>query len=329
MTAATPFTAAPQTVLVEPSTNVVHASQKSVVWRRFRRHRLAVFGIFVLVALFALAFIGPLLSPYQANDLVAGANLDPTLAHPLGTDEVGRDTLTRLMWAGRVSLVIALIVTLASTLLGVTIGAAAGYFGGVVDAGAMRFVDFLLSLPLLPLLLILSAMAQRGSLPIHTPDFVNGFFGWLWSMRAEEAQKVLILIIILIAFSWMGTSRLVRGQILSLKHQEFTIAATAVGVSSRGIILRHMIPNSLAPIIVAATFGFGAVIVTEAALSFLGFGVQVPVPSWGNMLTSIREFMFTQPWRAFVPGMAIFLASLSFNFIGDALRDALDPRLKL
>jgi peptide/nickel transport system permease protein len=193
----------------------------------------------------------------------------------------------------------------------------------------MRFVDFLLSLPLLPLLLILSAMYQRGGLPITTPGFVNQAFAWLWSMTPEQAERVLILVVILVAFGWMGTARLVRAQVLSLKNLEFTAAARALGVSDWSIIRRHMIPNSMAPIIVTATFGFGGVIIIEAALSFLGFGVQTPAASWGNMLSASREFMLIQPWRAFIPGMAIFLAAISFNFIGDALRDALDPRLKL
>lgn len=297
------------------------------VWRRFRRHRLALAGLTALALLVLLSIVGPLFSPFNPNDLVAPPNLPPTAAHLLGTDEIGRDVLTRLMWAGRISLVIALLVTAGTTIVGVAVGAVSGYYGGWVDAAAMRLVDFLLTLPLLPVLLILSAMYQRGGLPISTPAIVNSLFGWLWSMSADQTERVLILVIILIAFGWMGMARLVRGQILSLKTLDFTAASQALGMGSIGIIVRHMIPNAMAPIIVSATFGFGGVIISEASLSFLGFGVQNPSASWGNMLNNVREFMIIQPWRAFVPGMAIFVTSLSFNFIGDALRDALDPRL--
>lgn len=313
----------------EPMRAVQDFSQRRKVWRRFRRHRLALLGIGVLAALLLLAFIGPLFSPYAPNDIVALPNLGPDAAHPFGTDEIGRDVVTRLMWAGRISIVISVLVTLGATLIGVAAGAIAGFFGGYVDAMVMRFVDFMLSLPILPLLLILSAMYQRGGLPVSTPGIVNQAFGWLWSMSGDQAERILILVLILVAFSWMGTARLVRGSVLSLKSQDFIAAAHALGAPSESIIWRHMIPNSLAPIIVSATFGFGSVIITEATLSFLGFGVQNPSASWGNMLNNVREFMIVQPWRAFVPGMTIFLASVSFNFVGDALRDALDPRLKV
>ncbi len=304
-------------------------SQTQVIWKRFRKHKLAVLGIAVLLFLFAVSFVGPALSPYDADDLVAVANQGPTSAHVFGTDEIGRDVLTRLMMAGRVSLVLSAIVTLGSVVIGVVIGAAAGYFGGWIDAIAMRVVDFMLTLPILPLLLILSAMNLRGGLPLTTPAFVNRFFAWMWAMTADRAESILILATILIIFSWMTIARLVRGQVLALRNMEFTDASRALGVSDWNIIARHMIPNALAPIIVAATFSFGDVIITEAALSFLGFGVQPPSPSWGNMLNNVREFMLIQPWRAFIPGLTIFLASLSFNFVGDALRDALDPRLKM
>jgi peptide/nickel transport system permease protein len=314
---------------VDPLLTTKEVSQTRLVIRRFMRHRLAVLGVVTLLLLFGLAFVGPLLSPYSPNDLVAVANMAPRAQHLFGTDEVGRDVLTRLMWAGRISLLLAAFVTLGSTLIGVTIGAAAGFFGGWVDSFSMRVVDFLLTLPLLPMLLIMAAMQQRGGLPITTPDVVNRAFGWVWSMTADDAERILITAGILIFLSWMGVARLVRGQVLALKNQEFTDAARVLGASNTRIISRHMVPNSLAPIIVSATLGFGSIIVLESALSFLGFGVQPPAASWGNMLNGVREYMLVQPWRAFIPGLAIFLASLSFNFIGDALRDALDPRLKL
>ncbi len=315
-------------VVAEPLLTTGGSSQAQVIWMRFRKHRLAVVGIGILVFLFATAFIGPAISPFDPNAIVDSPHLEPNAVHWFGTDEIGRDVLTRLMWAGRISLLLAAVVTFGATLVGVVVGASAGYFGGWVDTIAMRAVDFMLSLPILPLLLILSAMNLRGGLPISIPGFINRFFAWIWSMTPERAENILILATILIIFGWMSIARLVRGQVLALRNMDFTDASRALGVSDWQIIAKHMIPNALAPIIVSATFDFGGVIITEAALSFLGFGVQNPSASWGNMLNNVRDFMLVQPWRAFVPGLTIFLASLSFNFVGDALRDALDPRLK-
>jgi len=315
-------------IVAEPLVVTGESSQAQVIWRRFRKHRLAVVGIGILFFLFATAFLGPAISPYDTNNIVDTPHLEPNAAHWFGTDEIGRDVLTRLMWAGRISLLLAAVVTFGATLVGVVVGASAGYFGGWVDTIAMRAVDFMLSLPILPLLLILSAMNLRGGLPISIPGFINRFFAWIWSMSPERAENILILATILIIFGWMSIARLVRGQVLALRNMDFTDASRALGVSDWQIIAKHMIPNALAPIIVSATFDFGGVIITEAALSFLGFGVQNPSASWGNMLNNVRDFMLVQPWRAFVPGLTIFLASLSFNFVGDALRDALDPRLK-
>ena len=304
--------------------------QLELVWARFSRHKLAVLGVWVLLGLLVASFAGPLFSPYDPEAQFIGPIFgELTAANPLGTDDVGRDVMTRLMYAGRISLLMALIVTVVSSLIGVVIGAAAGYFGGWVDALSMRLVDFMLTLPILPLLLILSAMSIRGGLPLTIPVTISRLFGWIWNMPLERAEGVLILSFILIVFQWQNLARLVRGQVLALRAQTYSEAAQALGASSLHIIARHMIPNTLAPIIVATTFNFGGVIITEAALSFVGFGVQAPSASWGSMLNGVRDFIMLQPWRAFVPGLAIFLASMSINFIGDALRDALDPRLKL
>ena len=305
-------------------------SQIKVVWNRFRKHRLALVGVSVLALLFLFSFVGPSLRHVDPGAVYLGEAYGPaTRAFPLGTDELGRDVLARMMWAGRISLVLSLFVTICTVFIGVVIGAVAGYFGGWIDALAMRTVDLMLTLPTLPLLLILSAMNLRGGLPLASPDFLNRFFAWVWGMTPEAAGNIMILAGILIAFGWMGLARLVRGQVLSLKNMEYADAARSQGASPWRIILRHMIPNSLAPIIVAATFSFGDVIILEAALSFLGFGVQPPSSSWGSLLNNVRDYMLVQPWRAFIPGLAIFLASISYNFVGDALRDALDPRLKL
>lgn len=300
-------------------------SQLAMIWRRFRRHRLAVVGLIIVALLFAFAFLGPLLSPYGStdiptSDLLKAKDLRPGACwvdraglqhcHILGTDSTGRDYLTRLMEGGRVSLSLAIIVVITEMAIGMIIGAIAAYFGGWVDAVIMRVVDFILTLPDLPIFLVISVLLSD-----YMPLIPGG--------------SVTVLGAIFIIFGWTGAARLTRGMVLSLKTQEFTDAARALGASDRSIILRHMLPNSLAPILVAATLGIGGVVVGEAGLSFLGFGVKAPFPSWGNLLQGTQSYMFSQPLRVFYPGFLILLTSLSFNFIGDALRDALDPRLKL
>jgi peptide/nickel transport system permease protein len=294
-------------------------SQLVVVWRRFRRHRLAVAGLFIVAILGLGVAVGPALTPHDAvrfetRYFATDRELPPLTRSPasgkfyvLGTDSSSRDYLTRLLQAGRVSMGLAVSVTLLFTVAGTAIGALSGYMGGWLDALIMRIVDFILTLPFLPILMVLSVMLR--------PYITGG--------------SVAVLLIILPLFYWVGPARLVRGMALSLRSQEFTDAARALGASDARIIFRHIIPNSLAPAIVAATLSMGTVIVVEAILSYLGFGVQPPEPSWGNMLQDVRSVMLSKPWIAFYPGLAIFMTSLSFNFIGDALRDALDPRLKM
>jgi peptide/nickel transport system permease protein len=207
---------------------------------------------------------------------------------------------------------IAFIVTLFAETAGAIIGAVSGFFGGRVDEIIQRTIEFMLTLPLLPLLLAFSALLRGIEIAFLPPE---------WS-------SAVIIIVILIVFGWMQSARLMRGMVLSLRNQEFTEAARAMGLGSFGIIIRHMIPNAMAPIIVSATLSLGGVIILESALSFLGFGIQPPVPTWGNMLAEYQVDMWTQPAKVFYPGLAIFIVNLSFNYMGDALRDALDPRLK-
>lgn len=286
----------------------------SIVLRRFLRHRLAVVSVFIILAFIIMAVFAPLLAPYDpyAQDLkLSYANPSPD--HILGTDELGRDVFSRLLYAARLSLFVTVTVNFISETVGVIVGAVSGYFGKWVDSLIQRIVEFLLTLPTLPLLLFFSAMLRGVSIP-GLPD---------------EWSKALIISGVLIAFGWLGSTRLVRGMVLSLREQDFAQAARALGASNWTIITRHMIPNSLAPVIVNLTLGLGGVIVLEAALSFLGFGITPPVPTWGNMLQNVQERMWQQPWLAFYPGLAIFLTSLAFNYVGDGLRDALDPRLKL
>ena len=303
----------------ETLSTVVEESPWKVVWKRYRKHRLALAGM-VTITLIALAcFLAPLYAPYDPvrdisrdeNGMIL-RNDPPSLQHLMGTDNVGRDVFTRLLYAGQISLSVAFIVTFFSTIIGVTVGAISGYYGGWVDEVIQRFVEFLITIPLLPLLLAFSALLRGMEIPGLPPE---------WSSAA-------IITIILIVFGWMGGAILIRGMVLSLRNQEFTEAARALGLGSLGIITRHMIPNSLAPIIVSATLGLGYVIIIESALSFLGFGIQPPIPTWGNMLNEYQNEMWTQPAKVFYPGLVIFICVLAFNYVGDGLRDAMDPRLK-
>ena len=299
------------------------AGQWSLVWRRLRRHKLAIVGMVVLATIVLLSLLAQWIAPYRYEEInlrnayapVLTAGVEGKPMHVLGTDGLGRDILSRLLYAGRISLGVALVVTLSTTIVGALVGAIAGALGGLIDELLMRFTDILLTLPFLPMVLVLSSsLRQYASL--------QEFLG--------SNLSVVIIILVLLIFGWMATARLVRGSVLSLRGQDFVAASQALGASRWRIIVRHLIPNSLAPIIVAATLGFGAVIISESALSFLGFGIMPPVPTWGNMLNEARnsplEYLFTQ---ALSPGLCIFFTVLAINFIGDGLRDALDPRLKM
>lgn len=289
-----------------------------IVWNRFRKHKLAVISMILLIIIVLACVFAPLIAPYapvqsqkDANGLIY-KNAPPSAKFFMGTDAIGRDVFSRLLYAGRISLTVAFVVTLFAESMGTIVGAISGYFGGWVDDFIQRIVEFLLTLPLLPLLLAFSALLRGLEVPLLPPE---------WS-------SAVVIAIILIIFGWMGSSRLMRGMVLSLRNQEFTEAARAMGLGHFGIILRHMIPNALAPIIVSATLSLGGVIILESALSFLGFGIQPPIPTWGNMLAEYQSDMWTQPAKVFYPGLSIFIVNLAFNYMGDALRDALDPRLK-
>jgi peptide/nickel transport system permease protein len=294
-------------------------SRTKIVWKRFRKHKLALAGGITLILVIIACFTAPLTAPYDPLLITkdeGGAilrNAPPSLDHLMGTDQIGRDVFSRLLFAGRISLIVAFLVVICSLLIGVVVGGISGYYGGTLDDVIQRFVEFLITLPLLPLLLAFSALMRDVTISDRLP---------------REWNSALIIAIILIIFGWMGYCLLVRGMVLSLRNQEFAEAAKALGMNDISIIIRHMIPNSLAPIIVAATLGLGGVIILESALSFLGFGIQPPIPTWGNMLNEYQNDMWTQPAKVFYPGLAIFLCTLAFNYVGDGLRDALDPRLK-
>jgi peptide/nickel transport system permease protein len=278
-------------------------TQLGMIWKRFRRHRLALIGLAAILTLVLASAFAPVIAPYDplGQDL-ANRNQGFSATHIMGTDELGRDVFSRILFAGQISLTIGLSVAIFAEIVGMTIGALSGYFGGWVDNLLMRVVDLVITLPSLPILLILSK-----------------FFG----------GSIPMLILILVALSWTSAARVVRGVVLSLRNQEFTEAARALGISDIEIILRHMLPNALAPILVGMTLAVGGAIIVESALSFLGFGVQLPTATWGNMLQNAQHDMFLAPWKAVLPGFFIFVTSLSFNFVGDGLRDALDPRMKV
>ena len=211
---------------------------------------------------------------------------------------------------------------------GVVIGAIAGYYGGWIDAVISRIIEFMITIPQLPILLIVSGLLIKTGYQLPLPNFIMSGLGAILLTPVNETPKVIVLMAVLIVFNWLGTARLMRGMALSLRGQDFIESLRAFGASDTRIILRHIIPNGLAPIIVDASLNLGGVIISEAALSFLGFGVQDPTPTWGNMLSQSQSYMFQHPWLPLISGIPLVLVSLAFNFIGDGLRDALDPRLK-
>ncbi len=272
-------------------------------WKRFTRHRVAVISLAFLVFMGIAALLTPYISPYEpyAMNLVE-ANLEPSLEHPLGTDKLGRDTLTRVFVGGRVSIAVALAAVAISSSLGTVLGLIAGFRGGWVDTVIMRITDIFMAFPLFVLLIVLV------------------------SMLGPSARNV---VLILGFFSWMGVARLVRGQVLSVMNQPYIEAANSTGVRTGRMLTRHVLPNSFVPIVVASTLGVANAMLSEAALSFLGLGIQPPTPSWGNMLNAAQslQVLVNEPWVWIGPGLAIALTVLSINFLGDGLRDALDPHL--
>ena len=279
----------------------VARSQWLMAFERFRAHRPAVLGVLVLSLLAIVCAAASLISPYDPDKTQLLSLYEaPSLRHPFGTDDLGRDLATRILYGGRVSLTIGLLAVTVAITVGTLVGVLAGYYGGFLDSLLMRFVDAMYSFPRLFLLILFGV-----------------FF---------KGMTVGVIILVLGLLSWLTTSRLVRATFLSLKQREFVEAARGVGARDRRIIFRHILPNSLAPIIVAGTLGVGAAIIAESTLSFLGLGIQPPTSSWGNMLNHATTDMDKAPWIAFFPGFFIFLAVMSINFIGDGLRDALDPR---
>ncbi len=234
-----------------------------------------------------------------------------------------------MLYASRISLSVAFLSVIIAELVGIVVGAISGYYGTWTDTLLMRLVEFLLTIPQLPLLLIISSMLIRNPDLIPIPDVVLNLLGKVMLLRPSDVRQAMMIVFVLAGLGWLGAAQLMRGMVLSLHDQTFVEASRSLGASDLRIIFTHMIPNSMAPIIVDASLGLAGYIVAEASLSFLGFGIQDPIPTWGNMLSATRQFMFDRPWLPLFPGMPIFLCSLAFNYIGAGLRDALDPRLKL
>jgi peptide/nickel transport system permease protein len=287
------------------------ATRRSGTWWRFRRHRLAVAGAVLLAMMLLAVGFGPLLWQVPINDIDFSAHLDgPSWSHPFGTDDLGQDLLARMLYGGRISLAVGLAAALMAIVIGTFIGAIAGMSIGAVDAALMWLADLFLSLPPLPLLLLLIYLFRDPLKQLVGPEL--GIF--------------ILIVAVIGGLRWMPAARLVRAQFLSLREKEFVEAARALGMSSLRLVMRHILPNSLGPVIVAATIDVAAAIILESTLSFLGLGFPPDIPTWGRILFDAKDYLDIAPHWALFAGGAIFLAVLSINFIGDGLRDALDPR---
>jgi peptide/nickel transport system permease protein len=280
-------------------------------WHRFLRHRLALVGICVLGGIALVLVVGPLVWRTPMDEIDFRAKLRaPSAAHPLGTDDLGQDLLARMLYGGRISLAVGIAAMLIAVGVGVVIGAVAGYYGGFLDHGLMRLTDLFLALPQLPLLLLVMYLFR---------DFVRKLLG-------PETGIFVLIVVVIGVLRWMPVARLVRAQFLSLREQEFVQAARGLGAGPRRQILRHILPNAVGPVIVAASLDVAAAIIAESTLSFLGLGFPSDIPTWGRILSDAKDNLDHAPHWALFPGTAIFLTVLSINYIGDGLRDALDPR---
>ncbi len=280
-------------------------------WRRFRRHKLAVASGVILILLVIAVLFGEFFWRVSINDIDFTARLEPpSMNHPFGTDDLGQDILARMIYGGRISLAVGLAAMAVAMIVGTVIGAVAGISRGSVDAALMWLTDLFLSLPQLPLLLLIIYLFR---------DTLKTLFG-------AEGGIFVMIVVVIGGFRWMPVARLVRAQFLSLREKEFVEAARALGASTTRQVVRHILPNALGPVIVAATIDVAAAIIAESTLSFLGLGFPPDIPTWGRILFDAKDYLDTSPHWALFPGAAIFLTVLTINFIGDGLRDVLDPR---
>ncbi len=273
----------------------------AIVAKRFSKNKLALAGLAAVIALILVALFAPLIAPYSPTAIdIKNILSPPSASHIFGTDDLGRDVFSRMIYGSRVSLQVGFVAVGIAVLIGILIGAVAGYYGGWVDSILMRFVDIMLTIPTLFLILAVIALV--------TPS-------------------IIVIMVVIGVTSWMGISRLVRAEFLTLKERDFVLAARSIGASDVRIIFKHILPNALAPVLVTATFRIAGAILLESGLSFLGLGIQPPTPSWGNILTLGKDNITIAWWLSFYPGIAILIAALSYNLVGEGLRDALDPRL--
>jgi peptide/nickel transport system permease protein len=299
------------TAPVIATTRARHVSPGREAWRRFCRHKMALAGLVVLLTMVLLVVFGPILWKVAINDIDFAARLKgPSAGHPFGTDDLGQDIFARMLYGGRISLAVGLAAMLMAITVGVTIGAIAGMSRGSVDAALMWLTDLFLSLPQLPLLLLLIYLFR---------DSLKSVFG-------PEVGVFIMIVLVIGGFRWMPVARLVRAQFFSLREKEYVEAARALGASTMRQVVRHILPNTLGPVIVAGTIDVAAAIIAESTLSFLGLGFPSDIPTWGRLLFDSKDYLDIAPHWAMFAGTAIFLTVLTINFIGDGLRDALDPR---
>jgi len=273
----------------------------AVVWRQLRHNRMALVGAGIILIMFLMAAAASLTTVDPSAINIAQSYLPPSINHPFGTDDLGREVFVRMLYGARISLLVGFVAVGISTLIGIVLGALAGYYGGWVDALVMRFVDIMLCFPTFFLILAVIAFLDPS----------------IWN-----------IMIVIGLTSWMGVARLIRAEFLSLRQRDFVLAAQALGATDSRLIFRHILPNAMSPVLVSATLGVAGAILTESALSFLGIGVQPPTPSWGNMLIIGKQTLGSAWWLSVIPGLAILITVLGYNLFGEGIRDALDPRLK-
>lgn len=286
-------------------------SPTAIVWKRLRKNKLALAGLVILVLIILISVFGPFLSPYKYDYMDSQyPNIGPCTEHILGTDQLGRDVMTRVMYAGRISISVGLVAVFVQVIIGSVLGAIAGFYGKYIDGFIMRLADIFMCIPYFPILITFGAL--------------------LSDLKLDANIRLVIVMIVMGILGWPGLCRIVRGQILTLREQEFMQAAESVGLSDKRKIFKHLLPNTFPSIIVSATLSIGGAILTESSLSFLGLGVVPPTPSWGNMIQVVEDLYALQnyPWLWVAPGLLILLTVMGINLLGDGLRDALDPKLR-
>lgn len=276
---------------------------RSFFWHRFKKNKLAVSGGIIVAGLFIIAVFAPFIAPHNPDAIDVQHILEPpSLSHPFGTDDLGRDVFSRVIYGSRISLTVGFVAVGIATLIGIFLGAVSGYYSGLMDSVIMRFVDIMLSVPTFFLILAVIAFLE--------PSMLN-------------------IMVVIGLTSWMGVARLVRAEFLSLREREFVLAARGLGASDTRIIFRHILPNAMSPVLVSSVLGIAGAVLVESALSFLGIGVQPPTPSWGNILTIGKDNIEIAWWLSVFPGLAILVTVLGYNLLGEGIRDAIDPRLKI